>query len=59
MEALVKSCNICCVWSGMPNNLQNNKVPMSLERVELFYLLHLVTHPWKLHCYHVFVKGIG
>ena len=38
MEALVKSCNICWVWSGMPGHAkpQNNKVSISLGRVELF-----------------------
>ena len=38
MEALVKSCNIgfgqAC--PGMPNLLQNNKVPISLGRAQLF-----------------------
>ena len=41
METLVKSCNICWVWSGIPGQAepsQNNKVPISLGRVELFYL---------------------
>ena len=41
MESLVKSCNICWVWSGMPGHAEpfpNNKVPISPERVELFCL---------------------
>ena len=41
MEALVKSCNICWVWSsmlGMPNILQNNKLQVSVGKVELFCL---------------------
>ena len=41
MEALVKSCNICWVWSGMlgiSKVLQNNKATKSLGRVELFCL---------------------
>ena len=38
MEALVKSCNICWVWSGIPNVLRNNKAPISPEKVELFCL---------------------
>ena len=41
MEALVKSCNICWVWSGMPghpNVLHNNKAPISLGRDVLFCL---------------------
>ena len=60
MKALIKSCNICWVWSGMPNVLQNNKAPISLGRVELFcYLLHVVTHPWKLQYYHVVLVGYG
>ena len=36
MEGLVKSCNICWVWSGMPANDLQNKAPISLGRVELF-----------------------
>ena len=24
-----------------------------------FYLLHAVTHPWKLQCYHVVLVGYG
>ena len=38
MEALVKSCNICWVWSGMSKVLQNNKATISLGRLELFCL---------------------
>ena len=38
MEALVKSRNIYCVCSGMPNVLQNNKLPISLGKFELFCL---------------------
>ena len=40
MEALVKSCNICWVWSGiagMPSVLQN-ELQVSLRKVELFCL---------------------
>ena len=51
MEALFKSYNICWVGQACPcmsNVLQNNKAPISLGSVELFYLLHVVTHPWKL-----------
>ena len=33
MEALVKSCT-----PGMPNVLQNNKLPISLGKIELFCL---------------------
>ena len=41
MEALVKSYNICWVWSGngMSKVLQNNKATISLGRVELCCLL--------------------
>ena len=56
MEVLVKSCNICWVLSCVPehaNILQNNKVPLTLERV--VYLLHVVTHLWKLQCYAVLI----
>ena len=38
MEALVKSCNICWVWLGMPGMskfLPNDKVTISLGRIEL------------------------
>ena len=38
MNALVKSCNTCWVWSGMPSVLQNNKLQISLGKVELFCL---------------------
>ena len=38
LETLVKSCNTCWVWSSMLNLLQNNKVPISWRRVELFCL---------------------
>ena len=38
IETLAKSCNTCWVWSSMPNLLQNNKVPISWRRVELFCL---------------------
>ena len=44
----------------MLNLLQNNKVPISLGRVELFvYLLLVVTHQWKLQCYHALLVGYG
>ena len=57
-KALVKSCNICLVWSCMPGHiasiLQNNKATISPGRVELFVcFLHVVTHPWKLQCFSV------
>ena len=42
----------------MPNVLQNNKLSISLERPSYFvYLLHVVTHPRKLQCYHVVLVG--
>ena len=43
-EALVKSCNACLVWSSVPGHLyipnihQNNKLQISLGKVELFCL---------------------
>ena len=43
----------------MPNVLQNNKKPRSPKRVELFYLLHAVTHPWKLQFCHEVLVGYG
>ena len=56
MEALVKSCSICWVWSaspGMLNVLQNNKFQIYLGKVELFcYLL-------QGHCYHVVLNRYG
>ena len=45
---------------GMPSVLQNNKLQISLGKVELFfYLLHVVTHPGKLQCYYVVLVGYG
>ena len=45
---------------GMPNVLQINNVAISPERVELFsYLLHVVTHSWKLQCDHAILVGYG
>ena len=38
METLVKSCNVCWIFSGMPRVLQNNELPIFLGRVELFCL---------------------
>ena len=40
MEALIKSCSICCVWlcPVMPNILQNNILVISLKTVKLFCL---------------------
>ena len=58
MEALVKSCNICWVWSGMLNLLENKKAPISPGRVELF-LSHVVTHLWKLQHNHAVLVGYG
>ena len=50
MEALVKSCNICWV----------TKQQYIWEGLSYFvYLLHVVTPPWKLHCYHVVLVGYG
>ena len=48
MEALVKSCNICWVWSGMPGHVQGSPKSQSNDISEgLSYfvdLLHVVTH---------------
>ena len=51
MEALVKSHNVCWVCQVCP--------AMSLGKMEFVYLLHLVTHPWKLQRYHVVLVGYG
>ena len=61
MKALVKSCNICWVWLGMPNLLQNNlSANISAKGESHFvYLLDLVTYPWKLRSYHVVLVGYG
>ena len=50
MEALVKSCNICWVWSGMSKVLQNNKATISLGRLELFCLF--------VSCSYTFMEAI-
>ena len=58
MEALVKSCNICWVWSGMLSVLQITNCQYLWKRLSFFvYLLHVVTHPGKLQCYHVILVG--
>ena len=60
MDAIVDSCNACWVLSacpGMSTVLRNNKLQISLGKVELFYLLLVVTHPGKLPCYHVVLVG--
>ena len=63
---VVKSRNVCWVWSGMPGHVQdspNNKItkPQYLwEGLSYFvYLLHVVTHSWKVQCYHVVLVGYG
>ena len=45
----------------MSKDLQNNKATISLGTFELFffYLLHVVTHAWKLQCYHIVLVGYG
>ena len=60
MEVLVKSCNICWVWSGMPGHAQRSAKQHQYLWAGLsyfLYLLHVVTHTWKLHCYHVVLVG--
>ena len=60
MEALIKSCHLFFVCSGMPNVLQNNKLSISPGKVVLFSLfVHVVTDPWKLQCYSVVLVGYG
>ena len=54
MEITVLSCHFSWVWSGMPKVLWNNKLPISLERVEWFCAcsyLHLVRYALKLKKY--------
>ena len=64
MKTLVKSFNICYVWSAMLNLsilnlLQNNKVPISLGRVELFCLFVACSYTSKedtmVSCHFVWV----
>ena len=60
MEALVKSRNICWVWSGMPGHvqvLQKDKATISLERAYFAYFLHVVSQPCKLQSYYVILVG--
>ena len=60
METLVKSCNVCWFWSGMPNVLQKNKLQMSLGKVELYCLFVACSYtPGKLQCYYVVLAGYG
>ena len=64
MEALVKSCNIWWVWQGMPGHAQHSPEKTNCkylwERLSYFvYLLHVVTHPGKLQCYHVILVRYG
>ena len=52
MEALVASCNIC------PTSSKITKQQYLWEGLSYFvYLLHVVTHPWKLQCCHVVLVG--
>ena len=45
---------------GMSNVLQNNKATILREWLNYFvYLLHVVTHPWKLQFFHVVLVGYG
>ena len=48
------------VSQGMSNVLQNNKATILREWLNYFvYLLHVVTHPWKLQFFHVVLVGYG
>ena len=59
MEALVKSCNVYWLWSGIcPTSSKITNCEYLWERLSYFvYLLYVVTHPGKLHCYHVVLVG--
>ena len=64
MEALVISCNSYWVWSGMPRYAEPSpkKCQYLWKRLSYFvYLLHLVTHQWKLQrfSYHVILVWYG
>ena len=66
MEALVKS----CILVGLDQACQpfsKITVPISLSKSQYLweglcyfvYLFHVVTHIWKLQCYHVILVGYG
>ena len=61
MEALVKSCNICWVCSCQTfSEKKTTKCQYLWEGLSYFvYLLHVVTHLWKLQCYHTILVGYG
>ena len=63
MEALVKSCNICWIWSGMLGHSQHSKITKHQYLWEWWkyfvYLLHVVADPRKLQRYHVVLVGYG
>ena len=61
MESLIKQCNICWGWLGGPKHAHHfskiTNCQYLWERLSYFvYLLHVVTRPWKLQCYVVFVR---
>ena len=49
----------CQAFLGMPDFFQNNEVPISLGRVELFCLFVACSYRWKFHCYHAVLVGYG
>ena len=60
MEALVKSCTICSVWSGMPSILQNNKLQIFLGKIELFCLFVACSYTSReAKCDHVVLARYG
>ena len=67
MEVLVKSCNICLVWSGMPGHAHASPMFSKITNCKYLwkrlrysvYLLHVVTHLGKLQCYHVVLVRYG
>ena len=61
MESLVKSCNICWVCQaclGMLNLFQITKYQYLQKGLSYFVcLLCVVTHLWKIQCYHAILFG--
>ena len=66
-EALVKSYNVCWVWSGTPGHAQRSPTfskkaycKYLSESLSYFvYLLRVVTYTGKLQCSHVVLVGYG
>ena len=67
MEALVNLCDICLVFGVVRHTLACTTISTKLTKCQYIwkelsrfvYLLHVVTHPWKLQHYHAVLVGYG